>query len=230
MALALVQKFPNSTDAVYTSSLAHYHLACSGTITANNLLISCCVTYAPTQLINVTDNKSNSWSTPSDVTVVEGADYRCSIHSALVTTGGADVEITFTPVSGNCEFTVAAIEVSGNATSSILDSTNSATGSSTAVSSGAASPAGNCFYVGLGTCGGTVTWAKAWTLLHEQLNSATGSVFCSEYMIGTGAQTATWTLSGSRAWAACVAAYKEAVAGGQSQSPRTMHQFRLRRA
>jgi len=131
--------------------------------------------------------------------------------------------ITFTASAGTPGITMGAIAVRSAATSGALDKTKTATGSSTAPATGdsdATTQADEIVVAGFGeinTTGSTqtVTDPSGYTVIFNEGEAASYIVSGGAYKIltATGAQSASWSVTGAAApWGAILATYKGAAA------------------
>jgi hypothetical protein len=109
----------------------------SSSVSGNLIVVSFTLDRTDRTVTSITDNKSNSYTLalgPTDITNWRAYTY----YASNITGGGSAITITIT-LSGatNAYFEIFASEFSGLATASPLDQTSSATGTSTAINSGA---------------------------------------------------------------------------------------------
>lgn len=169
-----------------------------------------------TSVTAVTDNKSNTYT---KILHVAGTSSMSVWYAKNIAGGsGHTVSVTWNEANtGRCA--VAAQELSGLDTTAPLDKSTSATGTSTAPSSGAsaATVQADELVCGALSYGGTVTTTtlgSGYTNLGKVDVANTGVAAESKVVAATGAQTATFTLAASRTWLAAVVTFKAAGGGG----------------
>jgi len=147
------------------------------------------------------------------MTAQNGSSANTALRSYFVedTIGGANTVTFDMDGAGTGELSVTISEFSGVKTSASLDTSNLATGNSTAVSTGNVTPSvAECLLYAGAHCSlnnTTFTEEAGWTLLEEQ-QSADQIGVATQWKLGTtSAEDADWTLSQATAWAAHVAAF-----------------------
>jgi len=220
MGIAFVKKDPNTTIPAEANGVASLAATFDTDTTSGNLLVGIGSTFvgsgtSPTHTYS--DNKANDWSSLAVHQLSTSYTLsRASIGYSAGITGGASHTITLTPAS-TCDICLGVAEFSGVAASSPISGTPVGAGSSsTAVSSGATTPAANALYIGASCYNGTsrtfiLNWSGA-TELHNEA-STTYATLGSAYKITSGSQTAEWTLGQIENWACCIAAFAEAASG-----------------
>ena len=206
--------------------------------TVNNLLVLGTDAFisagAAIAISSISDTLTNTWvvnSVTADTPIGGGGGERVAGHYVKACKSSGANTVTITPASSTTNMAMALFEYAGNDTQAPLAATNSGSGTSTSPSSGAATsaPAGSLFwgFVAFDAAGETVTPEAGWT---ERINGAGNPNidFDAEELIGSGTNTATWTLSSSTSWGAIVMAFKAAttlpaktIVAGQSVSGAT---------
>jgi hypothetical protein len=211
MAINIVQKIPTgSAIAETTGDQSSLSVTLGTTTTSGNRLVAVWANYhSSTPTVSVSDSGSHAWTTPLSV----GPSGFTRVYMAFTTgviTGRASHQITFTSGGAACQIKAGVFEISGLGSGTLTPATNSGTGNSTSVSSGAVSPSGTNLYIGFfGDNGGstiTPTWSGAsqqWVHTYYE---------CRSYLT-TGSQTATWTLGTTDNWAAEIMAFVEDAGG-----------------
>lgn len=213
MAIAFVKGGDGSGVASGTATTSSI-----GTTTTGNLMVVCCASNSATSndFSSVTDNKSNTYtrakSQPGNATDVE-------IWYAANITGGASHTVTATTTNGFRNVALVAQEYSGAATTTPLDQTAGATGTSATPSSGATATTTQADEMVFGAL--VVEASDAISLGSGFSNLGTNTGIASlrpaaESMIisSTGAQTATFGIAASQPWNCAVATFKATGGGG----------------
>lgn len=218
MALAFVQGVQGS------SSSDPYTLpAFSSSVTAGNLIVVAVVgdNGSTDNTTNVTDNKSGNSYQRADSTLNfgNGTNMNMDIWFGQVTNGGSSFALTiaFNSMVQNGRFV--AQEFSGFSSTATLDKFAKANATSTSPSSGATgtTSVADELIVGLiaraGNNSSTISLGSGYSNL---TNTATSAAAGMESMVvsSTGTQTATFSLSVSRAWLCAVLAFKDGSGGG----------------
>lgn len=177
------------------------------------------------------DSAGNTWAT--DMTSNGRASSNTFIGSAQITSAMTSGSSTITATFSTTEVgrLICAAQVSGIATSSAKDVSQTGNGTTVAWSSGATAATGTADELVVGACGNDATGAETstpgagYTELFDFTNTG-GTQLTMVYQIlaATGAQTAsgTWTNSGTRSWCAGVSTYKAAAGGGGGTAQQTL--------
>ena len=224
MAIALVQ----SVEKVVTGSTGSTTLAYASNLTAGNLL---CVSQGHWQdtdevITTPIDTLTHTYiGMVAEQNLGSGASFN-SLRSFYVAncSGGANT-VTFDSVGAEqTDITVVIAEFSGALTVSPLGVTSSGTGTGTAVSSGTTATLdqatgmlwGAMIHSGADT---TIAETGGATLVQENEGGTSNMPIGVSYELTTAttAQAATWTVGASREWAAHVAFFKAAAAGGDPE-------------
>lgn len=218
MALAFVQGVQGSSASdPYTLP------AFSSSVTAGNLIVVAVVgdNGSVDNTTNVTDNKSGNSYQRADSTLNfgNGTNMNMDIWFGQVTNGGSSFALTiaFNSMVQNGRFV--AQEFSGFSSTATLDKFAKANATSTSPSSGATgtTSVADELIVGLiaraGNNSSTISLGSGYSNL---TNTATSAAAGMESMVvsSTGTQTATFSLSISRAWLCAVLAFKDGSGGG----------------
>jgi hypothetical protein len=216
VAYAFVQG-PAVVQAKSVTSVSKTFAAASA---ANNLVVAGGAANfgtAGTQTFTFSDTV-NAWSTDvSDSTTSQTG--HVAVGHAVATTG-ATLTVTMTMSASASLLALSVNEYSGGATASPYDTGNKGGGTSTAPSSGAATPASaGSLAVGCLSCGATtITAGTGWTERQNVGTSTNGRPSEFEDALNvSGSQTATWSLSTSVGWQAALAIYKPAAAAATPQ-------------
>ena len=198
-------------------------LTLSTSVPAGSLIIFFGAERSTTNTSTVTDSSSNTYSSALAVsmnnTALQGYSKIFYAQNAIALSSGNT--ITWTLASSN-KGTCGAVYATGAATTSALDATSSAFGSSTTPTgtSHATGAANYLVFAMGGTASGintlTADTTNGWTNTPGAINSGTGSGAnsCGEYWInpGTGTKTFTLTNSSSTNWAIIFASFKVSAA------------------
>lgn len=198
------------TNTTFASTVA----TASWTSTSGNILIGIAeADVVAANGITFTDNKGNTWSRVKSNAVA--ATFDLEIWVAYNITGGAGHIVTATDNGGGVDSLIIVEEWSGAATVSALDQTTGATGSSTALNSGASSSTTQAdeVVIGAGVVSGNVTMTAGagYSNLTKVNTTFSTLAFESKIVSATGAQTATITAGTSGSWICQVATFKQAV-------------------
>lgn len=174
--------------------------------------------------ITVTGNNSTSWSRVISTSLA--ATFDLEVWVAYNIPGGAAQTVTATDSGGGVDSLIIVEEWSGAATSSAADKSIGATGSGTALSSGASATTtqANELVIGAGVVSGNVvmTAGSGYTNLNKVNTTFTTLAFESKVVAATGAQTAAMTSGTTGSWACQVATFKEA---GAAAVPKNLFFF-----
>ncbi len=213
----MVAAFVQSTSASESGNATP--LATTGiTTTSGNLLVAGITFDSGTlnTITGVTDSKGNTWvkAVELDATDLVGIWYAANIVGGSAHT----INIAYNDSVGDAISCVVQ-EFSGIATSSPLDKTAIADGTSTAPNSGASAATTQADELVVGVAGwfGATTTASlgsGYSNLAQVAKANASTAMESKVVAATGAQTAAFTLAASRDWACAVATFKAASGGG----------------
>jgi hypothetical protein len=229
-----------AAGTVTSSGPGHIGLVCSGAITAlgtvlnmttvqtvpvGTLLVgrlACDSADSVNPTLTVTDTRSNTWSNSDGPGAVSGVTVAERIFSCSVTTQIESGDtITVTLSTNRIRVPTRVDGFSGMATTSVLDKTNQATGVSATPSPGATgtlSQADELIYVSFGAGLRTFTPGTGYTNTGTVATAVGSSDRQSDaefkFVTATTSQTPDASYSTSVTWAASVATYKVAAAGG----------------
>jgi len=218
MTIAFVQKTPNSQTPKQSTDPATT-AAFGSSVGEGHLIIACCTSWRDAgadSSVVFTDSKGNTWNTPVDKTIALGNN-RITVNSCKVASGkgGTGFTVTATGVTGMYE-DLMAIEVSGNATTSWLGPTASASGHGYDLSSGtSATPAANALFVGMGESNSSAdpdNWTDTWTSavrLFADTNGTDWMPSIAAYKISATAETAIFSNITDTDWIALIVGYLE---------------------
>lgn len=172
----------------------------------------------------VTDNQGNTYTLAAASTANNGQ--QCGVwYAENIGSPSGTFTATLDPVSTGDYPNLIALEVTGLATSSSFDQTNTATGNSTAPNSGSITPSqADELVIGVACTGGTVASIAAaggWTEEIEQLdsNNHQSGEGDSQIVASTSALSASWTLPGTNQWSALIVSFKAAAAAASPFPP-----------
>jgi hypothetical protein len=200
------------SNAVEGSSVGSVLVGFLANNTAGNLIIAFVRMSSSTQTVGVTDTAGNTYT--DAVSQIQSSDgHQIYIFYAKNIAGGANtVKATFS--STNNHPWLAIYEYSGLSTTSPLDKTAAAQGSSSTPSTGATAmtqAASELAFVGAGfntpSFTGTVTAGTGYTLGQQDTNTSRAATETS-VVSSTGSYTGTFTLSGTANWSAVLATFK----------------------
>jgi hypothetical protein len=206
--IALVQE-----NAVQGSGVGSLSVAFSAANTSGNLILAFVRMSTTTQTVTLKDSAGNTYvQAVAQVQTSDGSEI--SLFYAKSILGAAANTVTATFSATNNHPWLAIYEYSGLSTTTPLDKTASAQGSSTAVSSGATATTTSANELVFAATGlpssytGTTTAGSGYALLEK---NPTGSPAAneSELATSTGTYTGTFTLSASANWSALVATFKQ---------------------
>lgn len=195
------------------------------TTTSTNLLVAG-ISYDSGTLntiTGITDSKGNTWLKAIEL----DAAALLSLWYCAGITGGSGHTLTIAYNDGvGSAISCVLQEFSGVATSSPLDKTISAQGTSAAPSSGATATTTQADELVIGLVGwagatSTASLGSGYTNLAQVALADASTAMESKIVAATGAQTAAMTLGASRDWAAICATFKAAAGGGGSVASRT---------
>jgi hypothetical protein len=220
MAIAFVQKTPNATLPNRVDATIAETSAFGSAVQVGNMIIACCTQYrsAGAEVVTFTDQGSHTWY--KAVEILSGG-FGVSIGFCYVATSSA---IYVRATTANISYKdLGASEYSGIAPGLTAASAyNSANATNATISSNQATISGNNLYIAVAVFRDAVTCAEnLGTLLHEE-ESWDYSNHNSIYYLGSGNQTATWTLGSSKENAGAIAAFAEA-GGGASIVPQAYY-------
>lgn len=161
---------------------------------------------------SVTDTASNSYTVVDyDVTLV-GSQQHFGFAYAVATTGGFTVITVNYPPSA--AISAHGMEFSGNASSSVFDTSSTNTGAASTTASTASLTPNNANEMFLGVDGAnnvptqTIS-SSGWTTCGFGNGNGLGAIGCGYIIItGSAAQQGTWTLGSSQAWGNIIGAFK----------------------
>lgn len=215
MALARVQAF-SGTNTVFGS------LVTTGAVTTTpgNMLVA--IAEADTVVANgitVSDNKGNTWARVISTALAATFDLEVWVCKNI-TSGGASHTVSASDSGGGVDSLLIVEEWSGQDTTAPSDKSIGATGSSTALSSGASAATTQAaeLVIGAGVVSGNVTMAlgAGYTNLTRVNTTFSTLAFESKVVAATGAQTAAMTAGTAGSWVCQVATFKEAAAAAPS--------------
>lgn len=170
----------------------------------------------------VTDDNGNTWVETFDNNY-SGSDVAVLAYVENANSGTTQVTMTG---DANSFFTLVIVEVSGVQTSTVLDQSNDATGTSSSPDSGdVTTTVADTYLIGgfaHDTSVVTITEGGAWTLIFEEEDQSTNMPISVQEQIlsSTATESADWSLSGSVAWWASIGAFKGVAVGGtRPQNP-----------
>lgn len=217
MAIAHVQSKTNGVVDVSGTSCA---VAFDSNVTAGNLLIGYVYAGDANAIIAVTaaDTLGQTWS--QAVLQRQSTDKHVGAIFYFANTAGGANTVTFTFTGGTPTDRCSVAEFSGAATSSPLDQTNHAEGSSTTPTSGSITPTQDgellvCVATG---DGGAVYTAGTDFSKNINVPDATNTRIGGEYYIQptAAAHNGTWSIASSQNWTSEIASFKAAAAGTTS--------------
>jgi hypothetical protein len=200
-------------NAVQGSGVGSLSVAFSAANTSGNLILAFVRMSTTTQTVTLKDSAGNTYvQAVAQVQTSDGSEI--SLFYAKSILGAAANTVTATFSATNNHPWLAIYEYSGLSTTTPLDKTASAQGSSTAVSSGATATTTSANELVFAATGlpssytGTTTAGSGYALLEK---NPTGSPAAneSELATSTGTYTGTFTLSASANWSALVATFKQ---------------------
>ena len=195
----------NESSILNTNTAASLSGNYAGNVTAGNLLVLGCGLY-PGAISSVTDGGSNTWAR------AHNAVYQGEMWYTVASTGGfSSVTINFSPDS---KATCRLLEFNLSSGTIVRDTHNTATGTSTAPTGPALTPAGaNELFIALETANDTpiptLNWSGATEKGHTVLSGNYGPFgFAYKISTGTAAETPAWTIGSSVAWGVGHAVFK----------------------
>lgn len=239
----------SSTKVAFGGASTTLNLSLTG-VTAGNSIIVTVAAYNATSAANITVSDGTSYTVRQGTQAGGGAGATAAIawiHN--VSSGNKTITVTTDAAGGNRYGWARAMEVSGlvnaapNVTMPAASGANGGTSNAPATGSSASTSVANCFVVAaLAVSGGgsdagidtpaTTGYTNHWVDNDFNVEEAGAADYKS--VTSTGAQSASWgTLTGSYLWAASLAAFEETGGGGGgggTQPPRSMNQYRHRRA
>ncbi len=236
MALAVPNKGGVTADAKPTT----YSL---GTTTTGSLIVvlgSMYDIFAPADG-NVTDNKGNSYTLAPNASYPGTGNQAVAIWYSANVTGGASHEVTLTPGGSAFANNVAAMEITGAATTSPMDvnpTGTSGTSTGPTITTGTLAQADEilCGIFSTTSSGSPALGVPSgWTLIAEEENSV-HLPYNAAYLIvsSTSTLSPTWSIASSQAWRCALASFKAAAGGGGAdlelpllQPPTNLNVYRM---
>lgn len=217
-AIAFVQAPANGNAC---GSVTSCNLAFGSNTGAGSLIVVVGRVGATGRTITVTDTQSSSYSLGCQQVITSDSS-ELFVHYAMNTAGGANtVTWAISGAAATVRFTI--MEVSGAATSSVLDGCSGAEASSTTLTGGTVNTTvANVLLLGAGQNTNSVTFTAGSGYTLRSVVPATNERLMIETQVvsSTGAYTATATQSTSLAYAMITAAFKEASGGGPAAPTR----------
>lgn len=198
--------------------------------TVGNLVVCCVGMYrSDAGSFTYSDNQSgNTWA-EARAQNNNTDSIRATIAYALVVGSSGTFTVTVDASTGTDSYkTVALVELSGNASSSVLGNVGGGSGNSGTASTGAVSTTvdGEIVIACMTHAGSnrTITEGGGFTLILEHEDGTTDMPISATYQTGaTGSYTATWTFT-STGWVAAAACFKPAATTGQPTIMRSQFQ------
>lgn len=216
MALAFVNRAQGGSTASSTTlaSPAISH-------TTGNLLIVMIETNGGMGVTNITDTASNTYTAVGSE-FNNGSNWYQIYYSENIT-GNASNVVTVTFSAARIYRAIVVYQVSGAATSSVLNTSKTASGTGTAIDSGTfalvASEEIVVMLLSFDATIATITGGTGFTLTNFAITGDANPYYADEYKIVTVDTAATATLSTSAGWAGIAASFKVA---GQNLSPKRL--------